>query len=111
MSEAERQRYGHDFPFTSSPHQLTLQLHSNPTSADGLLEGPRADSCEKVGCATTSHTDSDLSEEVYQYLNGCELLLAAASRPQPFTEEELSIIKYYQAEVGKILWVSDTSRN
>lgn len=111
MAEAERLLFEHNSPATSSPHQLTLQLHSNPTSADGLLKGPTADSCEKVGCAMASHTDSDLSEEVYRYLNGCELLLAAASRPQPFTEEELSIITYYQAEVRKILWVSDASRN
>lgn len=59
----------------------------------------------------TSHTDSDLSEEVYRYLSSCELLLAAASRLRPFTEEELSIIKYYQAEVEKILCVSAASRN
>jgi hypothetical protein len=58
-----------------------------------------------------THTNSDLSEEVYRYLNGCELLLAAASRPQPFTAEELSIIKHYQAEVGRILCVSDAHRN
>lgn len=109
--EGERAEAEPNFPLTSSPHQLTLQLHSHPTSADGLLEGPTADSCEKVGRAMTSHTDSDLSHEVYQYLNSCELLLAAAGRPQPFTEEELSIITYYQAEVGKILWVSDASRN
>ncbi|MBK9307960.1 MAG: hypothetical protein IPM58_12950 [Nitrospira sp.] len=59
----------------------------------------------------TTRTGSDLSEEVYRYLNGCELLLTAASKPRPFTEEELSIIKYYQAQVGKILSVSDASRN
>ena len=56
-------------------------------------------------------TNSDLSGEVYQYLHACELLLAAASGPRPFTEEELAIIKYYQVEVGKILRESDASRN
>src|SRR6476659_8799618 len=106
MAEPERQLFELNFRLTSSPHQLTLQLHPNPTSADGLPEGLTADSCEKVGCAMNTHTNSDLSEEVYRYLNGCELLLAAASRPQPFTAEELSIIKHYQAEVGRILCVS-----
>ena len=59
----------------------------------------------------TSHINFDLSEEVYQYHQGYERLLAAADRPRPFTEEELSIIKHYQAEVEKILRVSNANRN
>ena len=50
--------------------------------------------------------DSALREEVRRYLSGCEYLLAAASNSLPFTEDELAIIKYYVAEVGKILHVS-----
>ena len=49
-----------------------------------------------------THPKSDLREEVYQYLRGCEHLLAAANSPPPFTDEEVAIIKYYQDEVGKI---------
>ena len=47
-----------------------------------------------------------LREDVKRYLSGCEYLLAAASNPPPFTEEELALIKYYVAEVGKIPSVS-----
>lgn len=47
-----------------------------------------------------------LREEVKRYLSGCEHLLAAASNAPPFTEEELALIKYYVAEVGKIASVS-----
>jgi len=54
----------------------------------------------------TNDFDSALREEVRRYLQGCEYLLAAASSPVPFTEEELAVIKYYAAEVGKILPVS-----
>lgn len=59
----------------------------------------------------TTHTNSDISEGVYRYVQGCERLLAAADSPRGFTEEELSIIKHYQAAVEKILCVSDASRN
>ena len=50
----------------------------------------------------TDTPNSDLREAVYKYLRGCEHLLAAANGTLPFTEEELSIIKYYQGEIGKI---------
>jgi hypothetical protein len=55
-----------------------------------------------------THPHSDLREEIYQYLQGCEHLLSAASSPQPFTEEEVMIIQYYQDEIGKIRAVSTT---
>ena len=41
-----------------------------------------------------THSNSDLREEVVRYLRGCEHLLAAASSPEPFTDEELDIIRY-----------------
>ena len=50
--------------------------------------------------------DSTLREEVRRYLAGCEYLIAAASNPPPFTEEELAMIRFYAAEVGKIPSVS-----
>ena len=56
-----------------------------------------------------THPKSDLREEVVRYLQGCEHLLAAASSPEPFTDEELAIIKYYQDEVGKLPSVSTTT--
>jgi len=53
-----------------------------------------------------NYLDSELREEVRRYLAGCEYLLAAASNASPFTKEELAIIKFYVAEVGKIPSVS-----
>jgi hypothetical protein len=43
--------------------------------------------------------------EIQEYLRSCEHLLAAASTPPPFTEEERSMVRYYVAEVQKILAV------
>jgi hypothetical protein len=53
-----------------------------------------------------NHADSPLREEVQRYLTGCEYLLAAAAIPPPFTKEELELIRFYVAEVGKIPSVS-----
>jgi hypothetical protein len=81
-------------------------FHSKHTTADGLLEGPTAVFCEKGGRAMANHSDSPLREEVQRYLTGCEYLLAAAPIPPPFSDEELSLIRFYLAEVGKIPSVS-----
>jgi hypothetical protein len=43
--------------------------------------------------------------EIQDYLRSCEHLIAAASNPPPFTQEELAMIGYYAAEVQKILAV------
>ena len=40
------------------------------------------------------------------YLRSCEHLLAAATSFPSFSEEELSMVAYYAAEVQKILAVS-----
>ena len=53
-----------------------------------------------------SYLNLALREEVKRYLSGCEYLLAAASNPPPFTEEELAMIRFYAAEIGKIPSVS-----
>jgi hypothetical protein len=53
-----------------------------------------------------NHADSTLRAEVQRYLTGCEYLLAAATSPPPFSEEELELIRFYLAEVGKIPSVS-----
>jgi hypothetical protein len=77
-------------------------LPLQPTSADGLLEGPTADSCEKGGSAMETNPNSALREEVQRYLRGCKDLVTAASSPRRFTIEEMAIIKYCEAEVGRI---------
>jgi hypothetical protein len=66
------------------------------------LRRPHRRHCEKGGRTMATYPNSALREEVQRYLTGCEYLLAAANSPQPFTEEELAIIRYYAAEVGKI---------
>jgi hypothetical protein len=43
--------------------------------------------------------------EIQDYLRSCEHLLAAATSPPAFTEEELSMVTYYVVEVQKILAV------
>ena len=45
-------------------------------------------------------------KEVQEYLRSCEHLLAAAISPPALSEEELSMVKYYAAEVQKILPVT-----
>jgi hypothetical protein len=44
--------------------------------------------------------------EVQDYLRSCEHLLAAAASLPSFSEEELSMVRYYAAEVQKILPVT-----
>ena len=43
--------------------------------------------------------------EVQNYLRACEHLLAAATTSPPFTQEELVMMRYYAAEIQKILAV------
>ena len=45
-------------------------------------------------------------EEVQDYSRSCEHLLAAATTPPPFTQDELAMITHYVAEVQKMLAVS-----
>ena len=45
-------------------------------------------------------------KEIRDYLRSSEHLLAAANSFPPFSEEELSMVRYYAAEVQKILPVS-----
>ena len=46
-----------------------------------------------------------LRKEVLDYLRSSEDLIAASAKRgnRPFSPEELGIVEYYQAEVGKIL--------
>jgi len=47
-----------------------------------------------------------IREEIQLYFRSCQHLLAAASNPPPFTQEERAIIKYYMAEIEKTLPVT-----
>ena len=44
--------------------------------------------------------------EIQDYLRSCERLLAAAAALPSFSEEELAMVRYYAAEVQKILAVT-----
>ncbi len=76
------------------------------TTADGLLEGPTADSCEKGGRYMPYNPRFTYRKEVQDYLRSCEHLLVAATSPLPFTEDEVAMIGAYVAEVQKIFAVS-----
>ena len=76
------------------------------TPADGLLEGPTADFCEKGGRPMVS-TALSFRKEVLDYLSTCDQLLAvlgttSASR---FSKEELEVLEYSVAELQKVLVV------
>lgn len=84
--------------------RLSFYYHTN---ADGLLEGPTADKCEKGGLLMSDNPVFAYRREIQDYLRSCEHLLAAAvTSPQPFTKEELAMVGYYAAEIQKILPVS-----
>ena len=49
--------------------------------------------------------ESPHSPHVQSYIRACEYFISVASVPssQPFSEEELQIIKYYVEELAKVL--------
>lgn len=110
-SNAMQHDRSNSYPFLSLPFRLTgssnpirLSFHSTHTTADGLLEGLTADSCEKGGRMSDNQVLA-YRQEVQDYLRSWEHLLAAAAA-LPFSEEELSMVGYYAAEVQKILPVT-----
>lgn len=56
----------------------------------------------------SNFADLAFRQEVQFFLRSCEYLLSASTTPHspPFTQDELEIIKYYVAEVEKLLAVS-----
>ena len=83
-------------------------LHSPPTTADGLLEGPTAVPCEKGGSSMAGSPFPTFRKEVQDCLRASEYLLSAVSSPTlpPLSQEEREMVEYYLAELGKSLAVS-----
>ena len=88
---------------TRSLHALILPLLLHAQSADGLLEGPTADVCEKGGRPMSFSPFSSIREEVQDYLNSCEHLLAAVTLPTAprFSKQELELLEYYASEIAE----------
>ena len=76
-----------------------------PTIADGLLEGPTADTDENDGCPMPDSPLLPFRTEVRDFLRSSERLISAAvtSNIRPMTEDEREIVKFYLAEVAKVL--------
>jgi hypothetical protein len=72
------------------------------------MEGPTAVFVREKGSTNARASNPLLAfrEEVQVYLRACGNLVAAHHTPPPFTPQEMAIIKYYMAEIGKILAVS-----
>ena len=71
--------------------------HSHAHLPTRLLEGPAAEFCDNPILA--------YRKEVQEYLRSCEHFFAPATSFPPLSEEELSMLKYYAAEIQKILAV------
>jgi hypothetical protein len=83
-------------------HNFSSTPHTSNTPADGLLEGPTADTCEKGGRFMSNSPFFPYREEVERYLRSCEDLLAAATT-SPFSKEERAMMGYYVAEIQNLL--------
>ena len=90
---------------TTVLQSVGFSLHIPPTTADGLLEGPTADTDEKGGCPMSDSLVLSFRAEVRDFLRSSERLIAATvtSNYTPMTQDEREIVEYYLAEVGKML--------
>jgi hypothetical protein len=64
-----------------------------------------ADTVTKGGCPMSESPLPTLRKEVEDYLRSCEHLISVpvASHQPPFSPDELAMLKYYAAEVVKML--------
>ena len=94
---------GYEGGLTDSVSRAHTSHPTPDTTADGLLEGPTAVSCEKGGRPMSVSPLPSVRKEVQDYLNSCEHLLAATTRPTTprFSKHELELLEYYASEIAE----------